>query len=304
MNWTHVKPADLTYDETLDSFGRLLSLACRARRTDAERDELRHLVAMHRLDDIRRFARQNGVEWIVADAIALELGDDRLDETWRLGLQQNEARVQRIIDELTELGAAFDAARIRWAVTENAGVLLASDQPLRAFCAGDFDLLFAPDDHDAARAVLAARGYRSASRARSLGTHAEFGRVPPDGGPEICFNVGVVPFDRQWMPFDYRDRTGPWLERRRPSPRASGLWILKLEDALTHVAVHTSVHAYVRAPFLRLYVDVDRLAADNAVEATACERRRPKGATTATASAEGVRSTGIQDNMQRNKKRR
>src|SRR5690606_6328164 len=73
-------------------------------------------------------------------------------------------------------------------------------------------------------------------------------------------------FERRWAAPPGRDRVALWLSRRVPAARDGRLYVLRPEDALALVALHTALHTWLRPPGLRLHLDVDRLARDAALD--------------------------------------
>lgn len=246
------------YEEPWTKTSRCLALAVRADRTAAERAELGSLLAQIGSMEVFEAAHRNKVAPIVAWTLVNEIGiaDEEVD--WRNVLNENAQRLNRLTAALVEVFLELDKLDCPAAVIENGGVLLASRMPLDVFAAGDFDLLVASTRMDEVRSGFRRLGFREADRRGRPTNRAEFCRESkPD--EMIWINAGGAPFDRMWVPLPYTDRSIEWLARRVPAPGMSSLSVLEPSDALVLVAVHTSLHSFVRSPFVRLHADVDWL---------------------------------------------
>ncbi len=254
------------YVEDLTGVGELLTLALRAGTDDWRRERIAHLYGEHGDAAVRQAAQDNRCEPLVADALAAALGD-ALPDPWRELLDTNERRVTDLKDALRTVVARLEDAGCPSALVESAGVLFGTNLPLRAFCSGDFDLLVQREHWDTVCDAFEAEGFHHADRRGRPTTRVEYQREAADGTVQ-WLEVGFAPFDRMWLPLHYEDRCETWLSRRRPSKRegADDLHVLAPADALVFVAFHTSLHSFIRAPGLRLHVDVDRLVQDHLID--------------------------------------
>ncbi len=235
--------------------GELLLLALRARRDAAQQSRLRELLDRRGLDPALTLARRNKVDAAASVGFAAALGDDT-PASLRGALAANERRVQALVDALSEAAPDLEAAECRPTVVEAGGVLLATDLPLAAFGSGDLDVLVARDRFDAALAALARHGFHPRKPPPPGEARAELIRET------LRLEVRAEPFERRWAAPPCNDRSAVWLARRVPTPRAPRLHVLRPEDALALVAMHTALHTWLRPPGLRLHLDVDRLARD------------------------------------------
>lgn len=236
----------------------LLTLAMRPRRS-AEQDA--RLVSAARAlgaGACRALARANQCLPLVADALAEVLPADEAARWSRLA-DRNGDRVERLLDAAA---AVMDRAGVPHAAIEAGGVLAATELPARAYCSGDLDLIVAPPDLRAVERALEAEGFDVAERDGRVHTERiECRRVDPDG-TELWLEVATRPFTRTFAPLALEDRLACWLSRARPSVCRPALQVLAPADLLCQVAVHTSLHSWVRAPGLRLHVDTARVVAD------------------------------------------
>ena len=255
----------MKYAEQLTPVERLVTLAIRGQRTDQEAAELaRHFEQLGE-PAARDAARRNHVEGMVGSGLAEALGPEVLGEGWRTLLDDNRRRVERLIDALAGVVARLEARRVRSAAFEGGGILLGSDVPLEAYGPSDIDLLVESACWSDAVAAFAAEGFVPSDRRGRPTRRTEFRRDLPSGETQ-WLEAGYAPFDRMWVPVELNHRCDAWLERRVESRKGHGLFVLHPDDSVTCVALHTSLHSYVRAPGIRLHTDVDRAVRDNDVD--------------------------------------
>lgn len=252
------------YQEPLAPVGRFLLLGVQGALDEDERAQLLRLHAELGEDAAMAAARANQIAPLVASQM-LRYGGREVAAAWLPALDANRSRVERLMDVLRELGGALDAAGVPWAVIENGGVLFGSDMPFEAFAAGDFDLLVGADAWQDAVRVMSAAGFVADDRRDRPTNRVEFRRSLPDGTVQ-WMNAGAATIDRIWVPLPVADLGQAWLKERRRSHRDDAVWVLRPEHSLALVALHTSLHSYVRAPGIRLHVDVDRMTRDNRID--------------------------------------
>jgi hypothetical protein len=256
--------------QSLPKEERLILLCLRGHRSDREMDEL--LRMFDELDHSRLLgiAQSNKVERPVAEALVRELGGEAAGVQWREIAVRNERRVAFMEEIAASLFDGLRAASVRGALFEAAGVLYSSDLPQAAFGSGDFDVLVEERGLDVAEKLLADLGLEPEDRnGRVKGQRREFKGTTPDG-EDFWIDVGSKPFERSRIPLRYPDPTERWLDRAVPSRKNRKIMVLKAEDLLAQVAVHTSLHYYVLAPGIRLFIDIDRLVRDNDVSWSNC----------------------------------
>jgi len=258
-------PTYRDYREPLDTGGLLLSRALMGGRDVVADRELCDAFERLGAQASWQLAKLNQVEAMVGEALQTVGRGEQLPPVWRKAIERNHRRVVVLVEVLQELADAFEAAGVVWAAVEGGGVMLATDLSYAAFAAGDFDLLIAEEHWQAAQACCAQCGFHASDRRNRPTQRIEFRRAAPDGS-EQWINIGYAPFDRIWVPLAYNDRSAQWLRRRVPAYKVPSLWVLEPSDALAYVAMHTSTHSYIRAPGLRLHVDVDRLVRDCPVD--------------------------------------
>ncbi|MEQ9320466.1 MAG: nucleotidyltransferase family protein, partial [Polyangiaceae bacterium] len=244
--------------------GRLLVLAVRARRTDEESKELRRLVDELSIETARAIAKRNQVEALVGTTLRDVVGSEALPRSWETMVEENGRRVQDLVDLAAKVTASLRARGCPCVAIEGGGVMLGSKLPFEAYCSSDIDLLVPAGRLDEVDAVTKDLGGVKAERGpRTLRTKFKWERQT---ATPLWLEACDRPFDRNWVALPCADRWHDWLGRRGPSTRASGAEVLDASDAVVLVAMHTSLHAFVLPPGIRLHVDVDRLATDNVID--------------------------------------
>ena len=253
------------YRETHDGLGELLALAVRGGHQAADLERIQALHARRVDEEVFESASLNKVTHAVGDALSRALGTS-LSALWRDTLDANEPRVESLLDLTVELSQALTASGIPSAAVESAGVLLGSDLPTRALGSGDLDLLIPQDQWSAALEVAAELGLTPGERSGQVTTRrAKLSVAGPHGEP-LWIEACAHPFERTWVPLRVHDRSAVWLDRVVSSRKRPEIGVLEPHDALAFVALHTSLHSFVRSPGLRLHMDVDRLARDNPID--------------------------------------
>ena len=252
------------YAERLDDPGRLFTLALRAHRTRSEGSELVELYRRLGFEAVREGARANQIEALVAWALEKLLPAGELPGAWRQLLHDNQARVVGLVEVLGEVTERLSRVGCPCMTVESGGVLLGSTLALAAYGPGDIDLLVARGQLDTARRACLEAGGVEAERGRP--TLRRTFRWERGHASSLWIEVCDRPFDRSWVALPYRDRSLQWLARAQRSSRTPEVVVPAPTDALVFAAIHTSLHAFVRPPGLRLHVDVDRIVADGQVQ--------------------------------------
>lgn len=237
------------------SLERIALLAARGARDSAEHDELVDLVHRYDEGEMMEFALKNHVLHVVGEGLRQE-GCLAQDGKWTRALVENERTKSELFSVLERAMASLARAGITAAVIESAGVAALTGMPLASLGSGDADVLVEKGTLPDAMRVLATMGFEPTRRA----ARAQTSRVElVSEGSAARIEIGEVVFERKWTPLPFSSREGSWLRRARPSAAHPRLRTLQHDDLLVQVATHTSMHSFVRAPGLRLHVDVDRV---------------------------------------------
>jgi hypothetical protein len=253
------------YRETCDALGDLLLLAVRGGHEALDLERLRELHDGLSDEDVFEAARMNKVTHAVADSLQRALGA-ALSTPWEEALQENESRVEALLDVTEELTRGLRESGIASAAVESAGVMLGSDLPMRALGSGDLDLMVPEPAWERSLELAHSFGLLRGEREGQVTTRRAKLSASGPLGQELWIEACAHPFERTWVPLRVHDRSDVWLGRTVASRKRSDISVLDPHDALAFVALHTSLHSFVRAPGLRLHMDVDRIVRGNALD--------------------------------------
>ncbi len=249
--------------KTLVPVEHALLLCLKARRNDQEKIELARIVADVGPSRLLERAEENRVGMLVANVLVEDL-ELRLDASWTTRLVHNKERVERTLTSLTRVVRAANAEDAH-IVVEGGGVLLASDLPMAAFCAGDIDVVVSPEAMPGIEAALAEARFVAPGRPNRQSTARREFRAE-QANHEIWLAVGPHAFGRNWAEDSFISREPVWISGAVPARAFDDVRVPHPAQLLAMCATHTSTHSFVRSPGLRLQVDVDRLVTDNPIE--------------------------------------
>lgn len=175
-------------------------------------------------------------------------------------------RTGAFLAEAEKVAGRLAAAGIPVVALKNAGIAAGLVTCPGCSPMGDVDLLVRSRDFRTAHHLILEAGFRFAFRS-SLET-VDLDRAERSGGAEYCKELpGGMLF---WLELQWRPVAGRWI-RPDQEPDADQLVansmavpgrqlrILAAEDNLLQVCLHTAKHSFVRAPGLRLHLDVERI---------------------------------------------
>lgn len=255
----------MKYDEPLSSTAEFLVLCLKKSRSSVEQSRLDTLYHELGFEHCWHAAHGNQIAPFVAHSLLEAIDNEFIEPEWTRLLEQNEARIAKLHGSLIEVVQQFASFALQWAIIENAGILFGSNLPCAVFSAGDFDLLVESDRWNEVDASFLAAGFEPLSRRGHDTSRREYKRLSTTGDTQ-WLTACSIPYERVWLPLDYNNKAQEWLQRRIASKKDPTLYVLSPIDALVWVAIHTSMHSYVRAPGLRLHVDVDRCVRDNEID--------------------------------------
>ena len=213
------------------------------------------------------FAERNRVGPIVVHTLLEAWGDDFPEaQACRSRYEKSESRMRILMGELDRVAAELAPEGIRMIALKNAGIARGIYPHLGCCPMGDIDVLVDLKRFRVAHRIIEESGFTLASRGTVEPADLEHGLA--SGGTEYLKQVGdeEVWFELQWRPV-----AGRWIRKdQEPDPaeliersvpiEGTDVRLLKPEDNMIQVGLHTAKHTYVRAPGLRLHTDVDRLA--------------------------------------------
>ena len=174
-------------------------------------------------------------------------------------------RIGRLMTEMDRMAVVLAREDIPLVALKNAGIARGL-YPCPGCCPmGDLDLLVERRHLRAAHELLVRRGYTL--KVRGPLQIDGIASAEESGGAEY---VRVREGETTWVEVQWRPVAGRWIRadqepngsallRRSLSIQGSPARRLAPSDNLLQVALHTAKHSYIRAPGLRLHLDVDRI---------------------------------------------
>jgi hypothetical protein len=255
----------MVYKEKEDEVSQFLFLCIKGDRNPSELRLIELLLSRLGVDVCRKHAKLNQVEALVGSSIKELLDDGEGGLSWLEYIKENQRRVLELTDALSDISLKLEEAGCNYVLIENSGVMFASGLSAEAFCAGDFDLLVDMASWPQAQIIFENNGFLIKDRRNRPTNRLEYFREIDNGAPQ-WLDAGTEAFDRMWAPLIYVDRSSNWIKSKVRSERASNIYVPEATDLLIQVAMHTSLHSFIRAPGVRLHVDVDRVVRDNKID--------------------------------------
>lgn len=242
-------------------------IACLGDITIGEKaDHIRKLYAPECDETLWQSAVLNRVEPIVGHALMDAWGVDNIPARWVNIHQKNCDRISAYLSELDDVAAELQQRGIPLVALKNGGIARGIYPCLGCCPMGDLDVLVDKGDFRRAHDILQEHGFEFNFRSPLEKVNLNY--AEQSGGAEYyktLENVGRLWFELQWRPV-----AGRWIRPdQEPSAEeliANSLCItgtmvrlLMPDDNLLQVALHTAKHSYIRAPGIRLHIDVDRI---------------------------------------------
>lgn len=216
--------------------------------------------------------REHELDGVVASHI-LEAQLMELPSEWRAAYEAEKKHLSILRDKATDICRIMAEHGIRMVVLKNGGIMCDMVADAAACPMEDIDSLVRKKDFLAAHELLLQCGLTF--QFRSAFEKEELEAAYRDGSTE--YYVETPSGNKMWFELAWRAVAGRWI-RQDLEPDADGLveraycaegtevGILSPEDNLLQVCVHTAKHSYVRAPGLRLHLDVERIVAHKPID--------------------------------------
>lgn len=203
---------------------------------------------------------------VAAHVIEHSLG--ALPEYWLAAYEREKEHLTFLRDKAAEICEKMGENGIRMVVLKNGGIMSDMVADAAACPMEDIDSLVKKSDFKKAHEILINNGFTF--KFRSEFEFEELEQAYRDGSTEYCITTPAG--KEMWFELAWRAVAGRWI-RQDLEPNCDALidasylakdtkvGILSPEDNLLQVSVHTAKHSYVRAPGLRLHLDVERIVA-------------------------------------------
>ena len=249
------------YAERWSAPRRLLCLAVKATRSEAERRELAALHGGIGPARAAEFATANLAESIVAHGLADAGIAGAPWDGWHAGWA---ARIGRMMTLLDDVAARAARRAIPVVALKNGAIARAVHRCAACVPMGDLDLLVRRRDFAAMHDLLTEGGFtvaRGGVRAADLAAGLSKGGVDYQrtiDGEAYALDLQWRPVSGRWLRADQEPGADELIARSLPIA-GSAARMLAPTDNLIQVALHTAKHSYCRSPGFRLHLDVDRL---------------------------------------------
>ena len=244
---------------------RLMLALSRERTEDAEK--LKTGLREVDLKELYDICRQHELDGVVASHI-IENDLCELPDEWMEKYREEKKRLGFLKRKSCEICEKMAEHGIKMVVLKNGGIMCDMVRDEAACPMEDIDSLVKKSDFMEAHRILLENGL--IFKFRSVYEKEELESAYRDGSTE--YYLEMPDGGKMWFELAWRAVAGRWI-RQDAEPDADGLidrsyyahdtkvGILSPEDNLLQVCVHTAKHSYVRAPGLRLHLDVERIVA-------------------------------------------
>lgn len=233
--------------------------------TDCE--EIKRQLAQTDLTTFFELCQEHELDGVVASHILannlMELPDD-----WRVSYEKEKCRLGFLKEKAADICRVMEENGITMVVLKNGGIMSDMVDDSAACPMEDIDTLVKKEDFKRAHRILIDNGFQF--KFRSEFEEEDLETAYRDGSTEYC--IETPDGEKMWFELAWRAVAGRWI-RRDLEPDTVALirdcyyapntkvGILSPEDNLLQVSIHTAKHSYVRAPGLRLHLDVERIVA-------------------------------------------
>lgn len=225
----------------------------------ADKQKLYKAAHLHELD---------GVVGSLAKHLGLCLGDE-----WQEEYDRQQRHLTFLREKAKEICGIMDKAGIPMVILKNGGIMIGLVDNAAKCPMEDIDSLVRKSDFYKAHEILVNNGFTF--KFRSEYEAEKFDEAYRDGATE--YYITTPDGEKMWFELAWRAVAGRWIRpdlepdtdgfiERAYCPDGTKARVLSPEDNLLQVCIHTAKHSYVRAPGLRLHMDVDRIVAHTEVD--------------------------------------
>jgi len=237
-------------------------------------DEFEVLQVLKPLDINKLFSlcTEHELDGLVGNRIS-KFTEIELPEKWKNRMREQRAKLLFFKERTIHIAEVLAKEGIKLVVLKNGGIMLGMmDDPLDCPM-GDIDTLISRADFLHAHKILLQEGFTLKFRSEYEANDIE--NAFAHGSAEYFY--GMPNGDKMWFELSWRPIDGRWIRRelepdadellaRAVKNKDSNAYILSSEDNLLQVCAHTAKHSYVRAPGLRLHLDVERIVSLNDID--------------------------------------
>ncbi len=210
----------------------------------------------------------DGVVGSYALSLGLNIGED-----WLAEYKKQKEQLEFLKNKATEICDIMHQNGIDMIILKNGGIMIDIIEDAAKCPMEDIDSLVRKSDFLKAHEILINNGFNFKFR-----SEYEFEKLDEafrDGSTE--YYIDMPNGEKMWFELAWRAVAGRWIRPdMEPDTDAfmdnahfaegTKVKILSPEDNLLQVSIHTAKHSYVRAPGLRLHMDVDRIVSHNNID--------------------------------------
>lgn len=258
---------DFLNDETC----KLMMDMTREARTEADNESICNRFSQIDVNHLYEICHEHELDGVVG-ACALSLGLT-LPSIWEQEYLRQKQRQEFLMNKAIEVCEIMDSNGIPMAVLKNGGIMIGMVREAAKCPMEDVDSLVKKSDFYKAHEILIQNHFKF--KFRSEFEFEKLDEAYRDGateyyyempeGEKIWFELAWRAVAGRWIRPDLEPDTDGFLERAY-MPEGTKVRVLSPEDNLLQVCIHTAKHSYVRAPGLRLHMDVDRIVAHNKID--------------------------------------
>ncbi len=234
--------------------------------------ELKEQLTQTDMASFFKLCKEHELDGVVASHI-MEQQLLELPDYWMDAYRNEKEHLGFLKDKAADICRIMDENGITMVVLKNGGIMSDMVDDPAACPMEDIDSLVKKSDFKKAHQILIDNGFLF--KFRSEFEEEDLEAAFRDGSTE--YRIKTPAGGDMWFELAWRAVAGRWI-RRDLEPDADSLiaasyyapntkvGILSPEDNLLQVSVHTAKHSYVRAPGLRLHLDVERIVAHKQID--------------------------------------
>ncbi len=197
----------------------------------------------------------------------------KLSEEWQQAYTQEKLRLDFLKSKSREICSIMQQAGIPMVILKNGGIMQDMMEEAVQCPMEDIDSLVRKEDFLRAHDILMQNGFtfkfRSEYEAEKLNEafrdgSTEYFIMTPEG-EKMWFELAWRAVAGRWIRPDLEPNTDAFI-RNAHCAEGTDVYVLSPEDNLLQVCIHTAKHSYVRAPGLRLHMDVDRIVCRTTID--------------------------------------
>ncbi len=196
-----------------------------------------------------------------------------LGEEWKQEYEKQKSRLDFLKDKAMEVCSILADNDIPMVILKNGGIMITIMDDAVQCPMEDIDSLVRKKDFYKAHEILVKHGF--VFKFRSEFEREKLDEAYRNGSTEYKFTMPDG--NLMWFELAWRSVAGRWIRpdlepdtdefmARSIVPDGTNVHVLSPEDNLLQVCIHTAKHSYVRAPGLRLHLDVDRIVTHSLID--------------------------------------